>query len=63
MRVTLIFFFGYLVFMGLYCTLLCSQRRDSVSGFLGSDLAEFNELQRVVASYLDANSSSKANAM
>eukprot|EP00904_Undaria_pinnatifida_P012458 jgi/Undpi1/8342/HiC_scaffold_25.g10811.m1 len=39
------------------------KRRDSVAAFLGSDLAEFNELQSVVSSYLETNSSSKANAM
>ncbi|CAM9713781.1 unnamed protein product [Laminaria digitata] len=40
-----------------------AKRRDSVAGFLGSDLAEFNELQSVVTGYLGANTSSKANAM
>lgn len=39
------------------------QRLEDVSEVVSGELVEFEELQRVVEEYLDANSSSRANEM
>ena len=40
-----------------------SQRLRPMSNVIDADLEEFKELQKVVSDYLNANDSSKANAM
>ena len=40
-----------------------SQRLRSMSDVIDADLEEFEELQKIVSDYLNANDSSKANAM
>ena len=46
-----------------FSELLGKQRREAVVDHLADDLKQFEELQDIVATYLDGNASSKANAM
>lgn len=57
--------FDFLVDLARFATLafLVDQRLKPMSNVIEADLVEFNELQDAVNDYLNANDSSKANAM
>ena len=57
--------FEFLVDLTRFATFafLVDQRLKPMSNVIEADLVEFNELQDAVNDYLNANDSSKANAM